>query len=342
MTLLSGGEQALTALSLIFAVFLTNPAPICVMDEVDAPLDDANVERFCNLLDEMARTTETRFITITHNPITMARMSRLFGVTMAERGVSQLVSVDLETAERFLRGECEPGGVNSGAGPRPTGDAARRGGRGAAVLCRHPRSDRTGEAAEPRQARRRLVRPRRAAASPRRRGRIPPGAKGASGHSRSRHEPSCARRWQSHGFAPIDDEPLAGFHRFYVADPFGNRLEFLERVPDPPAASRRSKPASRPRFTDKQGQYLAFIDSYIRMFRRAPAETDMQRHFRVSPPSVHQMVLTLERRGLITRGPGVARSIELLVPPGGHPGLALGEESRALKSASNDAIFRAE
>ncbi len=102
MTLLSGGEQALTAMALIFAVFLTNPAPICVLDEVDAPLDDHNVERFCNLLDEMARTTDTRFITITHNPITMARMNRLFGVTMAERGVSQLVSVDLETAERFL------------------------------------------------------------------------------------------------------------------------------------------------------------------------------------------------------------------------------------------------
>ncbi len=101
MTLLSGGEQALTALSLIFAVFLTNPAPICVLDEVDAPLDDANVERFCNLLEEMTRQTETRFITITHNPITMSRMNRLFGVTMAERGVSQLVSVDLETAERF-------------------------------------------------------------------------------------------------------------------------------------------------------------------------------------------------------------------------------------------------
>ena len=101
MTLLSGGEQALTALSLIFAVFLTNPAPICVLDEVDAPLDDANVERFCNLLDEMARSTDTRFIMVTHNPITMARMNRLFGVTMAERGVSQLVSVDLETAERF-------------------------------------------------------------------------------------------------------------------------------------------------------------------------------------------------------------------------------------------------
>lgn len=101
MTLLSGGEQALTAMALIFAVFLTNPAPICVLDEVDAPLDDANVERFCNLLDDMKKTTETRFLTITHNPITMARMSRLFGVTMAERGVSQLVSVDLETAESF-------------------------------------------------------------------------------------------------------------------------------------------------------------------------------------------------------------------------------------------------
>jgi chromosome segregation protein len=101
MTLLSGGEQALTALSLIFAVFLTNPAPICVLDEVDAPLDDANVVRFCTLLEEMSRSTDTRFITITHNPITMARMNRLFGVTMAEHGVSQLVSVDLETAESF-------------------------------------------------------------------------------------------------------------------------------------------------------------------------------------------------------------------------------------------------
>ncbi len=101
MTLLSGGEQALTALALIFAVFLTNPAPICVLDEVDAPLDDHNVERFCNLMDEMSDSTQTRFMIITHNPITMARMNRLFGVTMAERGVSQLVSVDLETAERF-------------------------------------------------------------------------------------------------------------------------------------------------------------------------------------------------------------------------------------------------
>lgn len=102
MTLLSGGEQALTAMSLIFAIFLTNPSPICVLDEVDAPLDDANVERFCDLLDQMRKKTETRFITITHNPITMARMNRLFGVTMAERGVSQLVSVDLEDAERLL------------------------------------------------------------------------------------------------------------------------------------------------------------------------------------------------------------------------------------------------
>jgi chromosome segregation protein len=98
MTLLSGGEQALTAMALIFAVFLTNPAPICVLDEVDAPLDDANVERFCNLLDTMAQRTETRFVVITHNPITMARMDRLFGVTMYERGVSQLVSVDLSGA----------------------------------------------------------------------------------------------------------------------------------------------------------------------------------------------------------------------------------------------------
>ncbi|WP_019169796.1 chromosome segregation protein SMC [Pseudaminobacter salicylatoxidans] len=101
MTLLSGGEQALTAMALIFAVFLTNPAPICVLDEVDAPLDDHNVERFCNLMEEMARTTETRFVIITHNPITMARMNRLFGVTMAEQGVSTLVSVDLQTAERM-------------------------------------------------------------------------------------------------------------------------------------------------------------------------------------------------------------------------------------------------
>jgi len=101
LSLLSGGEQALTALALIFAVFLTNPAPICVLDEVDAPLDDHNVERFCDLLDEMTRATDTRFVIITHNPITMARMNRLYGVTMAERGVSQLVSVDLEAAMQF-------------------------------------------------------------------------------------------------------------------------------------------------------------------------------------------------------------------------------------------------
>ncbi len=101
LSLLSGGEQALTAMALIFAVFLTNPAPICVLDEVDAPLDDYNVERFCDLLDEMTRSTDTRFVIITHNPITMARMNRLFGVTMAERGVSQLVSVDLEGAVKL-------------------------------------------------------------------------------------------------------------------------------------------------------------------------------------------------------------------------------------------------
>ncbi len=102
LSLLSGGEQALTAMALIFAVFLTNPAPICVLDEVDAPLDDSNVERFCNLLDEMSRLTNTRFMIVTHNPITMARMNRLYGVTMAEQGVSQLVSVDLQTAQKFL------------------------------------------------------------------------------------------------------------------------------------------------------------------------------------------------------------------------------------------------
>jgi len=102
LSLLSGGEQALTALALIFAVFLTNPSPICVLDEVDAPLDDHNVERFCNLLNEMTGVTETRFIVITHNPITMARMNRLFGVTMAERGVSQLMSVDLDHAVQIL------------------------------------------------------------------------------------------------------------------------------------------------------------------------------------------------------------------------------------------------
>jgi len=101
MSLLSGGEQALTALSLIFAVFLTNPSPICVLDEVDAPLDDSNVERFCNMITEIANTTDTRFLLITHHALTMARVDRLFGVTMQERGVSELVSVDLATAEQF-------------------------------------------------------------------------------------------------------------------------------------------------------------------------------------------------------------------------------------------------
>ncbi|MCA8867104.1 MAG: chromosome segregation protein SMC [Rhodobacteraceae bacterium] len=102
LSLLSGGEQTLTALALIFAVFLANPAPICVLDEVDAPLDDANVTRFCDLLDEMTRQTDTRFLIITHHAVTMARMDRLFGVTMAEPGVSQLVSVDLSRAEKMV------------------------------------------------------------------------------------------------------------------------------------------------------------------------------------------------------------------------------------------------
>ncbi len=102
MSLMSGGEQALTASALIFGVFLANPSPICVLDEVDAPLDDANVDRFCSMLDEMRSRTATRFICITHNPVTMSRMERLFGVTMAERGVSQLVSVDLREAEALV------------------------------------------------------------------------------------------------------------------------------------------------------------------------------------------------------------------------------------------------
>jgi chromosome segregation protein len=102
LSLLSGGEKTLTALALIFAVFLANPAPICVLDEVDAPLDDANVTRFCDLLDEMCRQTDTRFLIITHHAVTMSRMDRLFGVTMAEQGVSQLVSVDLKKAEAMV------------------------------------------------------------------------------------------------------------------------------------------------------------------------------------------------------------------------------------------------
>ena len=105
LTLLSGGEQALTAVALIFALFLTNPAPICVLDEVDAPLDDANIERFCDLLDAMTRETDTRYLIVTHNAVTMSRMHRLFGVTMVEQGVSRLVSVDLGGAERLLAAE---------------------------------------------------------------------------------------------------------------------------------------------------------------------------------------------------------------------------------------------
>jgi chromosome segregation protein len=105
LTLLSGGEQALTAIALIFALFLTNPAPICVLDEVDAPLDDANVERFCELLDRMTQETDTRYLIVTHNAVTMSRMHRLYGVTMIERGVSRLVSVDLGGAETLLAAE---------------------------------------------------------------------------------------------------------------------------------------------------------------------------------------------------------------------------------------------
>ncbi|WP_417496074.1 chromosome segregation protein SMC [Maricaulis sp.] len=105
MSLMSGGEQALTASALIFAVFLSNPAPVCVLDEVDAPLDDANVDRYCRMLNEMRRMTDTRFLVITHNPLTMSRMDRLYGVTMSERGVSQLVSVDLVGAEQLVAAE---------------------------------------------------------------------------------------------------------------------------------------------------------------------------------------------------------------------------------------------
>ncbi|MBS0283972.1 MAG: chromosome segregation protein, partial [Proteobacteria bacterium] len=105
LTLLSGGEQALTAVALIFGLFLTNPAPICVLDEVDAPLDDANIERFCDLLDRMTQETRTRYLIVTHNAVTMSRMHRLFGVTMIERGVSRLVSVDLQAAETLLAAE---------------------------------------------------------------------------------------------------------------------------------------------------------------------------------------------------------------------------------------------
>lgn len=105
LTLLSGGEQALTAIALIFALFLTNPAPICVLDEVDAPLDDANIDRFCDLLEAMTHETDTRYLIVTHNAVTMSRMHRLFGVTMVEQGISRLVSVDLGAAEQLLAAE---------------------------------------------------------------------------------------------------------------------------------------------------------------------------------------------------------------------------------------------
>ena len=123
LSLLSGGEQALTALSLIFAVFRCNPAPVCVLDEVDAPLDDANVERLCDLLDDMAaREPATRFLVVTHHPLTMARMDRLYGVTMQERGVSRLLSVDLGRAVEMVEG---PAGGGIGW-PRSGGTAAGR------------------------------------------------------------------------------------------------------------------------------------------------------------------------------------------------------------------------
>ena len=102
LSLLSGGEQALTAMSLIFAVFRCNPAPVCVLDEVDAPLDDANVDRFCLLLEDMVKETGTKFLVVTHHPMTMARMDRLYGVTMQERGVSRLLSVDLARATEMV------------------------------------------------------------------------------------------------------------------------------------------------------------------------------------------------------------------------------------------------
>ena len=102
ITLLSGGEQALTAISLVFAIFLTNPSPICILDEVDAPLDDANVTRFCSLLDQLISITKTKFIIITHHALTMSKMNRLYGVTMPEKGISKLVAVDLQKAESLV------------------------------------------------------------------------------------------------------------------------------------------------------------------------------------------------------------------------------------------------
>ena len=105
LNLMSGGEQALTALSLLFAVFMSNPAPICVLDEVDAPLDDTNADRFCSLVEEISKSSLTKFLVITHHRMTMARVNRLFGVTMPEKGVSQLVSVDLEKAVQIRENE---------------------------------------------------------------------------------------------------------------------------------------------------------------------------------------------------------------------------------------------
>ena len=105
LTLLSGGQKALTAVSLIFSLFMCRPSPFCVLDEVDAPLDDANIDRFCDLLDAMTRETQTRYLIVTHNAVTMSRMHRLFGVTMVEKGVSRLVSVDLGGAEELLAAE---------------------------------------------------------------------------------------------------------------------------------------------------------------------------------------------------------------------------------------------
>ena len=102
ISLLSGGEQTLTALSLIFAVFMANPSPICILDEVDAPLDDSNTVKFCDLLAEMVKKTDTKFLVVTHNAITMSKMNRLMGVTMVEKGVSQLVSVSLKDAEEMV------------------------------------------------------------------------------------------------------------------------------------------------------------------------------------------------------------------------------------------------
>jgi chromosome segregation protein len=103
LSLLSGGEQALTAISLIFSVFLCNPAPICILDEVDAPLDDSNVGRFCNLLEKISEETDTYFLVVTHHRLTMAKMDRLFGVTMEQKGISRLVGVNLEQANRMKK-----------------------------------------------------------------------------------------------------------------------------------------------------------------------------------------------------------------------------------------------